>query len=56
MLDTLKVELTDDPLTNIMRMAPLLDETGQNKVFGLICGLIIGSNEKTCKIKHGGTS
>ena len=32
--------LTDDPLKNIFIMAPLLDEAGQNRVFGLICGLI----------------
>lgn len=36
-------KLTDDPLKNILIMAPLLDEAGQNRVFGLMCGLIAGS-------------
>ena len=33
-------ELTDDTLKNILIMAPLLDEAGQCKVYGLMCGLI----------------
>lgn len=40
------VKLTDDPLTNIHVMAPLLDENSQNKVFGLMCGLIGNVNSK----------
>lgn len=41
------IELTkDDTLKNILIMAPLLDEAGQNKVFGLMCGLMSGSGEK----------
>ena len=43
MLSTIKdviPELTDDTLRNILLMLPLLDENGQNKVFGLICGLL----------------
>lgn len=30
----------DDTLKNILLMAPMLDEAGQNRVFGLMCGLI----------------
>lgn len=38
------VELTkDDTLKNILIMAPMLDEVGQNRVFGLMCGLLSGS-------------
>lgn len=37
------VTLTEDTLKNILIMAPLLDEVGQNRVFGLVCGLILGS-------------
>lgn len=41
------VELTEgDTLKNILIMAPMLDEVGQNRVFGLMCGLLSGSNEK----------
>ena len=35
-------KLTDDTLKNILIMAPLLDEAGQNRVFGMMCGLIAG--------------
>lgn len=42
-----RIELTkDDTLKNILIMAPLLDEAGQNKVFGLMCGLISNSTGK----------
>lgn len=42
------IELTDgDTLKNILIMAPMLDEVGQNRVFGLMCGLLSGSNDKT---------
>jgi hypothetical protein len=37
---TTNIDLTGDTLKNILLMAPMLDEAGQNKVFGLICGLI----------------
>ncbi|MFQ7873993.1 MAG: hypothetical protein ACLTXE_25230 [Enterocloster aldenensis] len=40
MQDTNSVQLTNDTLKNILIMAPMLDEAGQNKVFGLMCGLI----------------
>lgn len=42
----LNINLTDDPLKNIILMAPYLDEPAQNRVFGMICGLI-GFNGKT---------
>lgn len=38
-------DLTDDTLKNILIMAPLLDEMSQNKVFGLMCGLISGTGK-----------
>lgn len=43
----ININLTDDPLKNIILMAPYLDESGQNRVFGMICGLIgfSGGNE-----------
>lgn len=41
------VELTEnDTLKNILIMAPMLDEVGQNRVFGLMCGLLSGSSDK----------
>ena len=42
----LKISLTDDPLKNICLMAPYLDESGQNRVFGMICGLLGFSGEE----------
>ncbi|MCB6414517.1 hypothetical protein LI221_05460 [Faecalimonas umbilicata] len=42
-----EIELTEgDTLKNILIMAPLLDEVGQNRVFGLMCGLLLGSDDK----------
>ena len=46
MIDVKEITLTDDPLKNIFIMAPHLSEADQNKVFGMVCGLI-GSSE--CK-------
>lgn len=43
----LNINLTDDPLKNIILMAPYLDEPSQNRVFGMICGLIGFSGNKT---------
>lgn len=41
------IELSkDDTLRNILIMAPLLDEAGQNRVFGLMCGLMSSSGER----------
>ena len=39
-LNKAKINLTDDTLKNILIMAPMLDEIGQNRVFGLMCGLL----------------
>lgn len=51
------IELTeDDTLKNILIMAPMLDEVGQNRVFGLMCGLLSGSNEKEGDSKEKGIS
>lgn len=44
-----KINLTDDALKNIFIMAPLLDEAGQNKVFGLMCGLLANTSGKSNK-------
>lgn len=41
-----EIVLTKDTLKNILIMAPLLDEAGQNRVFGLMCGLIANSSGK----------
>ena len=38
------VVLTDDTLKNIFIMAPMLDEIGQNRLFGLMCGLLLGTD------------
>lgn len=35
------INLTDDPLTNIQIMAPLLDVREQASVYGLIYGLVM---------------
>lgn len=40
---TLKeINLSDDPLKNILLMAPKLDEVGQNRVLGVVFGLMAG--------------
>ena len=44
-MQNVKIDLTDDPLKNICLMAPYLDESGQNRVFGMICGLLGFSGE-----------
>ena len=41
-----KIELTENPLQNIVAMAPYLDEADQNKVFGMILGLLGYSGKK----------
>jgi len=45
MEDIKNIHLTDDTLSNIKIMAPLLDELDQNKVLGLMLGLIKGNKE-----------
>ncbi|MCI9082277.1 MAG: hypothetical protein HFI70_08225 [Lachnospiraceae bacterium] len=44
--NTIKKLDTGDTLKNIFIMAPMLDEMGQNRVFGLICGLLSGGIER----------
>lgn len=39
-MDKAKINLTDDTLKNILIMAPMLDENGQNCVFGIMYGLL----------------
>ena len=48
-MDDLNIILTDDPLKNIFIMAPHLSEADQNKVFGMVCGLIGSSKCKDDK-------
>lgn len=40
----LKITLTDNTLTNIQIMAPLLDEASQNQVLGIMIGIVRGMN------------
>ena len=40
------IELTEDTLTNIQIMAPLLNEKEQFAVYGLMCGLILASEKE----------
>lgn len=44
-----EITLTDDTLTNIYIMAPYLTDADQNKVFGMIFGLI-GNRKKIAGI------
>lgn len=44
---TKNITLTDDTLKNIFIMAPFLDEIGQNRVFGLMCGLLQSTDSPT---------
>lgn len=43
-----KIELTDNPLTNIIKMAPYLDENEQRMVLGVIIGVCgtMGKDQK----------
>ena len=45
MVKEVKIKLTDDTLENIKIMAPLLDESSQNQVFGLMLGILKGINQ-----------
>ena len=45
-MKTENIKLTEDPLKNIYIMAPYLDEAGQNRVFGMVCGLLGYSGDK----------
>ena len=50
-IDISKLELTDDTLRNIQIMAPLLSKDEQNKVygmlFGILCKLLDQSSKRT---------
>lgn len=55
MVDTerTEVKLTDDPLTNIQIMAPMLDAKEQAIVYGLIYGLVMSDGlEKVENVKQ----
>lgn len=43
-----KIELTDDPLTNIIKMAPYLSEGDQRMVLGVMIGVCgtMGKDQK----------
>lgn len=56
MQDVNSVLLSNDTLKNILIMAPMLDEAGQNKVFGLMCGLISDVPKNGSDIKDRKTS
>ena len=43
---TIDIKLTDEPLKNIILMAPHLEEREQLMVFGMICGLMGYSGRK----------
>ncbi len=45
------IKLTKDPLENIKKLAPLLDETSQNQVFGLIFGMVKAMDMKECRVE-----
>lgn len=44
--EELKKKLTDDPVENIRAMAPYLDEAAQNRVLGLMMGVVMGMEKK----------
>lgn len=46
-----EIKLTDNTLENIKIMAPYLDETSQNKVYGYMVGIVetLGREEKLDK-------
>lgn len=39
--DEIRSKLTDDTVKNIQIMAPYLDENAQNRVFGLMLGVVM---------------
>ena len=39
--DEIRAKLTDDTVKNIQIMAPYLDEAAQNRVFGLMLGVVM---------------
>lgn len=47
-----EINLSDAPLKNIMLMAPRLDEVSQNRVLGVVFGLMAGKEgEKTKELQ-----
>lgn len=50
-----KISLTDDVLKNIIIMAPYLSEIDQNRVFGVIFGLLKNTDINQSKTKAGET-
>lgn len=43
--DEIRAKLTDDTVKNIQIMAPYLDEAAQNRVFGLMLGVAMGTGK-----------
>ena len=56
MLEVENIKLTDDPLKNILIMAPYLDGYDQCKVLGLVFGLIgsVGNQDERKDSQEGG--
>lgn len=44
-----EINLSDAPLKNIMLMAPCLDEVSQNRVLGVVFGLMAGKEDEETK-------
>lgn len=56
MQDANLIQLTNDTLKIILIMASMLDETGPNKMFSLMCGLIPNMPKSCTDIKNRKTS
>lgn len=48
-IDISKLELTDDTLRNIQIMAPLLSKDEQNKVYGMLFGILCKLPDQSSK-------
>ena len=48
-IDISKLELTSDPLKNIQIMAPLLSKDDQNKVYGMLFGILCRLSDQSSK-------
>lgn len=44
--ENIQESLTDSPLENIKILAPHLSEADQNKVLGLMIGMVVGTDAK----------
>ena len=51
-IDISKLELTSDPLKNIQIMAPLLSKDDQNKVYGMLFGILCKLSDQSSKELH----